>query len=319
MLEYLRAERLYKIVKESKPYRGREFEEYPYWWNRDHGYKSFRPIYKKGEIEKYEIYYYSNKIAEVYPNNHIIFNSTYYGQGETMILRDLDKYAGMFKTEATRGGFIYEFEVGEMKYVIPLIKNVPYDMINNKIADWYRYDVVVKKVDRAKSSEFIKSYQDKINHFKVWFKALSMKDLYDNYLDIVAQYYPDIKKEWESQKQSQWFSGYYIPYNCGNNAYEAMKKANNGDNDYISYIILGALNDGKTDVSRYLRNELNINNWHAENFEKNKNYICDTFIKGFKESVWKLKDMYVEDRIPSELRYYPSCRHNISFDVQEVK
>ena len=91
MLDGIHVEVLNKIIKNEKPYRGRTNEEYPY-WKREHGQKFFRVVRDcpDGEILYYEIHYYSEHVATVYPDNTIEFMDRHYYNGTMIILNDIE-------------------------------------------------------------------------------------------------------------------------------------------------------------------------------------------------------------------------------------
>ena len=304
MLDGIHVEVLNKIIKNEKPYRGRTNEEYPY-WKREHGQKFFRVVRDcpDGEILYYEIHYYSEHVATVYPDNTIEFMDRHYYNGTMIILNDIEheyvgNYENFFVTEQGRGGVIYKFKIGDMEYIIPIRPHARYDMLNNCVAKGYEYDVLVNKVDRPASNKFFKEYKDKYAYFETWLKSQSHQDFVGSFYDILEEY------ELNS------------PHHYGHNNRKAIDetkmitvvdKLASSDNveDYIAFILLGAY-ISTPDVSRYCNG---WSDWYARQFDERKDEVIKDFKTAFKNSIWRVKNLFIQDKYPCELRYYPTTKH----------
>lgn len=310
MLDGLHVEELNKIIKEQSPYRGRTHEEYPY-WKREHGQKYFRVVRDcpDGEILYYEIYYYC-KIATVYPDNTIEFENKYFDNGTMIILNDIDhvylgNYQNYFVTEQGRGGVIYKFKIGDMEYIIPIRPHARYDMINNCVAKDYEYDVLINKVDRPASNKFFKQYKDKYIHFETWMKTLSHEDFVESFHDIIKEY------ELESDSNYRHNGRKAIDRTKAIMKADKLASSDNVD-DYIAFILLGAY-ISEPDVTRYCDG---WSDWYARQFNERKDEVILQFKTAFKNSIWRLKNLYTQDKYPCELRYYPTTKHPIVFQFR---
>lgn len=179
MLEKIQVEKLESIMASQKPYRGREHKEYPY-HNRDHGHKYFRPKFDdKGNALWFDIYYYSNVILRVRPDNTVEFTDNRYYQGDIMVMQDMfnSNYdyndRPEIRTSQANGGVM--FIDNKLKIKIACHKGVRVNMVTAQVIPKYGYDVSINYVDRKLSREVEKANHKLFKEAKVFISGQPME------------------------------------------------------------------------------------------------------------------------------------------------
>jgi hypothetical protein len=193
MLEKIQVEKLKSIMASQKPYRGREHKEYPY-HNRDHGHKYFIPKFDdKGNALWFDIYYYSNVILRVRPDNTVEFMNDRYYQGDIMVMQDMFKSNYDYndrpeiKTSKANGGLM--FIDNKLKIKLACHAGVRVNMVTAQVVPEYGYDVSINYVDKKLSAEVQKANHKLFKEAKVFMSGQP--------LEVTVE---DVLNQWRAPK-----------------------------------------------------------------------------------------------------------------------
>lgn len=120
-----------------------------------------------------------NELGIVRADNSFEFSSKGYGQGDRTMLSDFSW--GTLKTDCRRGGMIYYDRNG---FMLPIVENMRVDC-NTMLPDpSHQYRLLGRRVNRKKSKEFLKQYEE---FFKV--SEVMMKNVgKDVFIDIALEH-----------------------------------------------------------------------------------------------------------------------------------
>lgn len=213
-MRYLNYEFLQQLHKSVKPYRGSN--RYPM-WDRGHRHKYMIPVVENGKTEYHVCYYWKydktliseteydaiqdpdikqeyslygadnknnpvyykqervpNVLAIVREDNTIEFVANYLGQGDRYYLTQLSR--GHFWSDVRRGGVLYR-DIS-MARTVPIFKNLRIHADTLKTYEHNTYEIVSRRVDRAKAKKAMQEYSEPLKTAEVMFKVMSKESFY---------------------------------------------------------------------------------------------------------------------------------------------